>query len=376
MRSRVFALLTVALLGCSSSTSSNQPSGTDAGDFDAGADAPVAAETGFADEDGTAPMDGADANNRPLPQWTAFGSRGSDSRWGAPLAFVAPQSRFIGFAGSSAAGTTGGTFALSMADGSWSKLNDVNPPPARYCGCTTYLPAQNQVLLIGGRDDNGPLAPAAWTLDVATSTWTAVGGSVPGGVIGCAAAYVTSLGHAFVFGGGFSSFLSETWSYDPTQRAFTKLSLSAAPPPRADAIAAYDPAGGGGRMLLFAGTADEVTSANHFNDLWAFDGTAWTELHPTGGPPPPRRVAAGGFDAAHRTWLVFGGTIETQDLGDVWLLDVANLTWTNLPNFGAPPARGFASSGFDPSSNSYVIVGGLQQPSSVTLTDGWKMQIP
>ena len=362
MHGRVLVLLTAAAIGCSSSSSPATAPDSRAGD-----------DGGSAGDDAGSAGDEASASP-PTPTWTAFGSRGADSRWGAPLVYVSSQKSFFAFGGEGPSAAEDGAFLLSMASGSWTKIADSNAPAPRYCGCAAYLPDQNQVLVVGGRDDDGPLPAFASTLDLATGAWTPVSGPVTNGVIGCAAAYLPRIGRAVVFGGGSSSFLSETWAYDPAGRAFTKLAPSASPPPRADAVAAYDP-GDGGRMLLFAGTQDEVTSAHHLNDLWAFDGTSWTQLHPTGGPPPGRRVAAAGFDAARRRWVVFGGTVESMDYADLWMLDVAAMTWTKLPSDGAPNARGFASAGYDPSTDSYVVVGGLAQPSLTAFSDGYRLTL-
>ena len=360
MRAWVIGFLTVGVLGCGSSSNgaAGSSNDADAGGVDAGDDSASAADNGT------------------TPTWTAFGARGSDSRWGVPVAYASKHAAFIAFSGSQYPGpVAGGTFSLAMATGTWTKLGDVNPPDPRYCGCTTYLPDQDQVLLIGGQAGVGPLPPGAWTLDLATSTWTAVSGPLPNGVIGCAAAYMPGMGKAIVFGGlSPTQMLGETWAYDPVKASFTLLSPVSHPTPRADSIAAYDP-GDGGRMLVFAGTSDEVHATGHDNDLWAFDGTTWTELHPSGGPPSTRRVAAGGFDANRRRWVVFSGTDETADRDDLWLLDAASLTWTELPKGGAPSARGFASAGYDPTTDSYVVVGGLRQPSFALMTDGWKLEL-
>ena len=359
MRVQVFAFLTVGVLGCGSS------SGGGAQPPDAG---------------GQDDASGGDADDGTTPTWTAFASRGSDSRWGVPLAYASKEGTFIAFAGSQFSGTGGtpaaaGTYSLSVSGGAWTKLDDVNPPSPRYCGCTTYLPDQDQVLLVGGQAGDGPLPPGAWTLDMATSTWTTLAGTLPTGTIGCATQYMPGLGKAFVFGGlSATAMVAVTWAYNPVAATFTVVPTTGAPTPRADMITAYDP-GDGGRILLFAGTSDEVDSTGHDNDLWSFDGTSWTQLHPTGGPPSVRRVAAGGFDPVRRRWVVFGGTDETVDRGDLWLLDVASLTWTQLPGDGAPSARGFASAGYDPSTDSYVVIGGFTQPQDLMMKDGWKLEL-
>jgi hypothetical protein len=360
MRARLIALLTMTLVGCGSSSSTGGTGGT-------------GASTATRLDGGT----GGQGSGALVPTWKAFASRGSDSRWGVPLAYSTKGKGFIGFGGSQyPASGPGGTFALSMATGTWTKLADSNEPTPSYCSCTTYLPDQDQVLLFLGLSDNGPLPAGAWIFDVASGAWSQVVGTVPDGGIGCAAAYLPKLGKAIVFGGlGSAGFSAQTWSYDPVAKSFAKLSPAASPPPRADSVAAYDP-GDGGRMLVFSGTQDETTSAKHMSDLWAFDGTTWTELSPTGGPPSGRRVAASGFDPARRRWVVFGGTIETMDYGDLWVLDVAQLTWTQLPGDGAPKPRGFASAGYDPGTDSYFVVGGLQQPKDILLSDGWQLTLP
>ncbi len=369
MRPRVIAFLTVtaaaaAAAGCSSQSGGAAATATDGGGGAAGDDA-GGAGGGEGGEQGP-----------PTPVWTSYASRGKDSRWGVPLAYSTKSATFLGFGGAQFPQPTAtGTFALSMATGAWTQLTDSSEPTPSYCSCTAYLPDQDQVLLFGGLSDGGPLGAKAWTLDVASGAWTALQGTLPAGGIGCTVTWMPALKKAIVFGGlSPTAYSADTWSYDPVARTFTKLTPAASPPARADAIAAYDP-GEGGRMLVFAGTQNEEQNTGHRNDLWAFDGTTWTELQPSGGPPPPRRVAAGGFDPVRRRWVVFGGTVETSDLGDLWMLDVASLTWTQLPSAGAPPARGFASAGYDPGTDSYFVVGGLQQPSDVTVADGWKLTL-
>jgi hypothetical protein len=370
----------VTLVACSSSNgASGSVSPEDAGG--GGQDARVEASVDAAHADGGAHDAATDHDaapaGPPLPAWSAYASRGTDSRWGVPLAYSTKSSTFLGFGGSQyPAADTGGMFSLSMTTGTWTKLTDSNEPTPGYCSCTTYLPDQDQVLLLAGLGDSGPLPAGAWIYDVKSGAWSAIAGTVPGAGIGCAATYMPAMHEAIVFGGvgETTGYSAETWAYDPVAKSFAKLSPATSPPARADSIATYDP-GDGGRMLVFAGTQDEQTSANHRNDLWAFDGTTWTELHPTGGPPPPRRVPAGGFDPTTRRWVVFGGTIETMDYGDLWLLDVNAMTWTQLSGNGAPPVRGFASSGFDPGTGAWFVVGGLQMQGGVTLTDGWKLQL-
>jgi hypothetical protein len=312
-----------------------------------------------------------------MASWTPFASRGDDSRWGVPLAYSTKSMTFLGFSGSKYPKPTAtGTFALSMTTGEWTPIADSSEPTPTYCSCVEYLPEQDQVLAFAGLSTGGPLAAAAYVLDVATGVWTKLSGVVPKGGIGCTATWMPKLGRAIVFGGlGASGFSAETWAYDPVAQTFEKLAPATSPPSRADGIAAYDP-GDGGRVLLFAGTQNETANKLHRNDLWSFDGATWTELKPSGALPPERRVPAGGFDPVRRRWVIFGGTVETMDHGDLWTLDVPTLTWTQLMVDGAPMPRGFASAGYDPTTDAYFVVGGLAQPSAVTMADGFKLVLP
>jgi hypothetical protein len=145
----------------------------------------------------------------------------------------------------------------------------------------------------------------------------------------------------------------------------------------------------GGSVILFGG-AD--MGGNALGDTWAWNGTTWTELHPSN-PPPVRSAAVavnwnnsgllfGGldtnFDPINDTWLwngsdwsnvtpadpalsppvrsqpvaatlgnnvvLFGGQGTTVPLGDTWSWDGAQ--WNSL-NVGGPPARyGAAATSF------------------------------
>jgi hypothetical protein len=295
-----------------------------------------------------------------------------------PIVRDAATKTFVGFAGSGTylEGAKQDAWSFSPASGAWTKIAADNGAPApRYCHCVALLPDQHQLLVVGGRDTNGALAPNGWTLDLATNAWTQVQGDAPPGVVGCHATWMPNVKRAIVFGGEGPRGLSpDTWAYDPSARAFTKLAPAASPPARRDGAAAYDP---GGRMLLWSGSTIVYPpeAAKQLDDLWAFDGTTWTELHPDGARPPPRRVPAVAFDPAHRKWLVVGGTVETKDLGDVWTLDVATLTWTQYADDKAPSARGFASGEYDPDGDAYYVFGGFTQPAQEEKRDAYRLEL-
>ncbi|KAF9967975.1 hypothetical protein BGZ73_000298, partial [Actinomortierella ambigua] len=92
-------------------------------------------------------------------------------------------------------------------------------------------------------------------------------------------------------------------------------------------------------MLLFGGKDSQSGMTN--NDLYAFnEASGWRLLSPKGDIPSPRQSS--GFIPAYQgtKMILFGGlttTIET--LGDIYILDVATLTWTRGPDGGLTVAR-------------------------------------
>jgi N-acetylneuraminic acid mutarotase len=71
-----------------------------------------------------------------------------------------------------------------------------------------------------------------------------------------------------VFGGvlsGSTSFLNDTWAYDPSANTWTELTPSGTLPSRRhDQAMVYDPSGN--RMIMFGGFA----SSSRLNDTWVY----------------------------------------------------------------------------------------------------------
>src|SRR5258706_2840164 len=88
----------------------------------------------------------------PKPVFTPSVSMPSENpRWGMPLVHLPDERRFVGFGGSLSpkGDVAADSWAFSMGDHSWTHLVDSSAPPPRYCHCLAYLPAKNEVLLVG-----------------------------------------------------------------------------------------------------------------------------------------------------------------------------------------------------------------------------------
>lgn len=350
-----WAVLAALLAGCSA------PMVTpDAGEVDAGL--PSEADAGV------------DAGVLLVPVWSSIAATPvASGLWGSVLTFDPVGKRFILHGGNTypTGAVINDTFSYDLATNTWSTLVTTgDAPPLRYCHCAAYLPAQRQVLIVGGRDANANVN-SAFTLSLETNTWQAVTGPTPTGAIGCNAHFLPKLGKAIVFGGdGPSGVNANTWSYDPAARAFTQLMPATNAPARRDAMAAYDPIQE--RYLLYGG-AERIRST-YLDDVAFFDGTRWFVPTPPRPRPSPRRYGASGYTTQLSRWLIFGGTNDTDDFGDLWIIDPIASTFERLDFPGGPSARGFAASGIDEDTGRLFVFGGLNVVGFTAYADSWVLR--
>lgn len=92
-----------------------------------------------------------------------------------------------------------------------------------------------------------------------------------------------------------------------------------------------------GELYLFGGQGSDLLLKN---DLWRWDGSAWTQLSPTGGPPVARTNHAAYYDDSTDRIYVHGGQASGPTLrDDIWRYDVAANTWTDVTPLTRPGAR-------------------------------------
>lgn len=394
---------TAGLLACSSAPPSDAPDSGVVAIADSGAVAPdVGIDAGFEAPD--AGFEAPDAGffpdarvDRPLaPTWAAVGAlppvNGSNvpmDRWASAVIEIPEEHRFFVFGGNTApAGpTTNDLFFYSVDDQTWTQVMADPMPPPRFCHCGAYIPELRTVFIEGGRDDRDALTPNGWLFSLDTMSWERVMGGAPAGVVGCNAVWMPSFpggGRVIMFGGDSRSGLKdETWSYNPATKQFEFLQPAHTPPSRRDTHLMYDPGENGqGRVLMWSGSS-VVFPANRAmqrDDLWAFDGTDWTEIPMPAAHPAARRYGGSAFDVSRREWIVFGGTKETSDFGDLWRFDAARNTWEELTAMGSgggdlPHARGFPLFGYDVASEQYLLFGGYTQPAYTDVRAGWSLRL-
>jgi len=126
-------------------------------------------------------------------------------------------------------------------------------------------------------------------------------------------------------------------------------------------------------MIIFGGDA-----GFRLNDMWSFDGSAWTTIQAAGNVPTPR-FGHSLVSYEHRVngsstsmLLMLGGN-DGAFLGDLWQFSLATRRWSAVPVTGTLPSpRAFASmTAISPSQ--YVLYGGFN--GHVHLSDAWLLDM-
>ena len=179
---------------------------------------------------------------------------------------------------------------------------------------------------------------------------------------GSAAACIDSVGdRMLVFGGyeavGYTNQTMQMSLEHPEQGWKPLLHGPVAPSPRSSVAAAWDAAHR--RWIVFGGSSE----SGSLNDVWVLslaNTPAWSKLTPLGVPPSARAGAACAYDPKHDRLLVFGGSGDGTKLGDLWSLSLSGAPrWDSLAVAGTPPSpRASAAAMFDVKRDRFLVVGG------------------
>ena len=250
-------------------------------------------------------------------------------------------------------------------DGSeWSLVSaDPNGPTWRNFAGAAFDTKRNRLVLHGGVQNQNSRMEETWEWD--GSAWTRFDVAGPGYREGAMMAYDEARGVSILYGGANEKFelFGDTWAWDGAQ--WTQVS-DTGPAPRFPSAMVYDAARE--EVLLFSGHFVDANSYVNFDDLWAWDGTAWSEIVIDDEKPGPHNVAQMVFDPLTQNVLMFGGG-EEKFLGHVWSWDGTN--WTQLMATGAPARSGLGAA-FDPERKRLVAFGGVDRPGGKAITDTWE----
>ncbi|MEW6199299.1 MAG: kelch repeat-containing protein [Planctomycetota bacterium] len=137
----------------------------------------------------------------------------------------------------------------------------------------------------------------------------------------------------------------------PSCLDWDQVSATGPTPPRSAFALAFDERRG--VTVLFGG----FDGSQPRNDLWEWDGHAWTRRQVSGSVPPARFAHAMTYDRGLGRVVVFGGMGVAGSLGDTWLWDGVAGTWTEVTGDGPAPRIG-AAMAYDAAGHDVLLFGG------------------
>ncbi len=244
-------------------------------------------------------------------------------------------------------------------------LSDANQPPPRNDGNMVYDATDQYVLLFGGTYLNETLGHYVeyndtWTF--ADGVWTNVTPTVsPSARQGAGMAYDPAQNDVILFGGrnAEEQDLNDTWVWSSgTWTNLTSSITGPSPPPGFWYSMAYDAQTEA--ILLFGGiNVSNGVTTEYTNATWSFLGDHWTELSPSV-EPPARHAQEMIWDDADDEMVMFGGLSSGPYLNDTWTFYDGE--WTEVEDAVHPGARAGLGIAYDSSINRVVLYGGEPAP--------------
>ena len=153
---------------------------------------------------------------------------------------------------------------------------------------------------------------------------------------------------------------------------WTSVTPSPMPPPGTSSSLVFDPATG---QLLAYDSSNDANCTLLQDQVWTWDGAAWTD-HQQVGFPQARDNAAFGYDPASRQVVMFSGYANGTCPGETFN-GLENQTWTWNGSIWAqqhpavsPPARYTACAAADDATGQFLMYGGMGD-GPVDLADTW-----
>jgi len=164
---------------------------------------------------------------------------------------------------------------------------------------------------------------------------------------------------AVLFGGTVNNvWVADTWEWDgATWVDRTPSDPSMSPPATAYPGLVYDSRHQ--RVLLYSAVSP--------NDMWTWDGVAWTRVSVSGSAPPPRGAYAMAYDSSRGVAVLFSGL---DGVADTWEWD--GTAWTERFSATVPQDRFNHSMAYDSVRKVVVLYGGKRGPFGAAMSDTWE----
>jgi N-acetylneuraminic acid mutarotase len=112
-------------------------------------------------------------------------------------------------------------------------------------------------------------------------------------------------------------------------------------------------------VFVYGGESSEKGQFGLPDDLWRYKlaDNAWEKLTAKSNPPPRRAYQMAAFDAKRNAMWLFGGAGDQfAPQNDLWKLDLATLTWTQVSSSGEKPGPRFSSGFFHDAPHDQLVL--------------------
>lgn len=242
--------------------------------------------------------------------------------------------------------------SVTDAQGNYAILEVIPGDYTIYAGKTGYDTATKAVTVKANETADGNI-----TIQLKQWAQLSPSGSPPTARRGHSSVWDEQNNRMLVFGGSIAGgiFKNDLWSYNGT--AWTQLSPAGdSPVARVYHTAVWDKVNN--RMLVFGG----FDGGGYRNDLWEFNGTSWVKLS-TADTPSIRYAHSAVWDPKNNRMLVFAGAAALAK-NDLWSFNGIN--WVQLSPGGSPPSERFYQSAvWDKQNDRMLVFGGSLSGSNV-----------
>ncbi|MBK8974396.1 MAG: hypothetical protein IPM29_00570 [Planctomycetes bacterium] len=282
-------------------------------------------------------------------QWTSLSPANAPPPRGGHRVVDAGPLGAVLFGGQNASTYYGDTWNWTGTD--WVQASPIASPSNRAHFVMCYDPRNNNVVLFSGWT-GGSYPADTWLYD--GQTWTRAAGTTPPGRDWAGMAYDPISQRVILYGGhdwqrstaGQPNY-DDTWAWDG--QAWTQLTPINVPPHRWGHAMALDQ--GLGVIVMHGGTAG--------NDTWLWTGADWLQV-PTANAPPARTRPGAAHDPLRQRLVLWGGSVGGAAASDVWEFDGND--WTQRTPSGTAPAVSDTSGIFDGGLGAIVNFGGALVP--------------
>lgn len=283
------------------------------------------------------------------------------------MVYDSRRERVLAFGGRAESTEIRGRFTLlndlwAWQDGNWQQLDAGNAPPVRQHADLAYDRARDRVILFGGyrvAANGRDIEPLYDTWEFDGQSWTEVQTAANGPQVDKPLLAYDIARNETILVGINATFATVMYRWNAESSTWQALTPDPLPPCAHESTLAYQPHNQ--TIVLTGGLCRTTTSTG--DDVWQWDGTAWTKVDAKLGGFPASRAngAAYAYDTVYNRFVRYGGSTNFGTLIDSSTYTLRDLTWRFMPSPFRPSPRSLSGFKRDPVRGGIVMYGGLSE---------------